>query len=71
MTARIAQPGRNFLALAAPIAWINQVRSAWAQHRSYMDTRAELQALTDRELADIGISRLQIRDIARDAIYGK
>ncbi len=73
MTARIAQPSRTFPAgaLAAPTRWIAQVRRAWTQYLDYQATLAEMRALTDRELADIGISRLVIRDIAHHAVYGK
>lgn len=39
--------------------------------RVYARTVAELNALTDRELADLGISRLGIAEIAREAAYGK
>ena len=39
--------------------------------RVYGRTVAELNALTDRELSDLGISRLGIPDIAREAAYGK
>jgi uncharacterized protein YjiS (DUF1127 family) len=34
---------------------------------AYRETYRQLDAMTDRELADIGISRLQIRDIAEEA----
>jgi uncharacterized protein YjiS (DUF1127 family) len=47
------------------------VLSAIAQRRVYTRTVAELNALTDRELADLGISRLGITEIAREAAYGK
>jgi len=72
MTTKTAQPGRAFLAgaVAAPSRRISELRAAWAQYREYLDTLAELQALTDRELADIGINRLMVKDVARDAIYG-
>ena len=33
-------------------------------------TLDELAALNDRELADLGISRLSIRDIAHESVYG-
>jgi uncharacterized protein YjiS (DUF1127 family) len=45
--------------------------TAIAQRRVYTRTVAELNSLTDRELADLGISRLGIADIAREAAYGK
>ena len=39
--------------------------------RVYSRTVTELNALTDRELADLGISRLSIPQVAREAAYGK
>jgi uncharacterized protein YjiS (DUF1127 family) len=47
------------------------VLTAISQRRVYTRTVAELNALTDRELADLGISRLAIPEIARGAAYGK
>jgi uncharacterized protein YjiS (DUF1127 family) len=47
------------------------VLTAISQRRVYTRTVAELNALTDRELADLGISRLGIAEIAREAAYGK
>ena len=47
------------------------VLTAINQRRVYTRTVAELNALTDRELSDLGISRLGITDIAREAAYGK
>lgn len=47
------------------------VLTAIAQRRTYVRTVAELNALTDRELADLGISRFSIPEIAREAAYGK
>ena len=47
------------------------VLTAIAQRRTYLRTVAELNALTDRELADLGISRLGIAEIAHEAAYGK
>lgn len=47
------------------------VLSAINQRRVYARTVAELNGLTDRELADLGISRLGIPEIACEAVYGK
>ena len=47
------------------------VLTAFNQRRVYARTVAELNSLTDRELADLGISRLGITEIAREAAYGK
>ena len=49
----------------------DSVLTAIHQRRVYTRTVAELNALTDRELADLGISRLSIPEIAREAAYGK
>ncbi|TNC62074.1 DUF1127 domain-containing protein [Rubellimicrobium roseum] len=40
-----------------------------AQFRTYRSTVNELAMLTDRELTDIGISRADIRSIARGTAY--
>jgi uncharacterized protein YjiS (DUF1127 family) len=45
--------------------------TALQQRRVYARTVAELNALSDRELADLGMSRLSIPEIAREAAYGK
>jgi uncharacterized protein YjiS (DUF1127 family) len=47
------------------------VLTALRQRRVYLQTVAELNALTDRELSDLGIARIAIPDIAREAAYGK
>ena len=45
---------------------------AWLQQRShYHTTLSELSALSDRDLADIGISRSDIPMIAREAAKAK
>ena len=41
-----------------------------ADHRAYLATFNELNALSDRELYDIGLSRLNVREVARETIYG-
>ena len=43
----------------------------WAQYKVYRTTLAELEALTERDLADLGIARVMIKDIALEAAYGK
>jgi uncharacterized protein YjiS (DUF1127 family) len=45
------------------------LRQSFADHRSYLATYDELNALSDRELIDIGLSRPNVRDVAREAIY--
>ncbi|MBA3911699.1 MAG: hypothetical protein C0524_17945 [Rhodobacter sp.] len=66
-TNRIARKG--FLDRIADLR--NGVVTAIRQRRIYGQTAAELNALTDRELADLGIVRASIAEIAREAAYGK
>jgi uncharacterized protein YjiS (DUF1127 family) len=47
-----------------------EFRTEIAKRRVYRKTLAELDGLGDRDLSDIGVSRLQIADIAREAAYG-
>ena len=54
------------------LAGLKSGLTAWVQKRRvYERTVAELNALGDRDLADLGISRLGIAEIAREAAYGK
>jgi uncharacterized protein YjiS (DUF1127 family) len=58
--------------LMARLAFLKDgVATALQQRRTYARTVAELNALTDRELNDLGISRLSIPEIAHEAAYGK
>lgn len=45
-------------------------RKMVADYRLYRQTLEELQGLTNRELADLGISSASIHQIAREAVYG-
>jgi uncharacterized protein YjiS (DUF1127 family) len=47
------------------------LKTAFARRRLYSQTLAELSRLTDRELADLGISRLSVAQVAHEAAYGK
>lgn len=47
-----------------------RVRTALREAAQVRATVRELQALTDRELADLGISRFSIPAIAREAVRG-
>jgi uncharacterized protein YjiS (DUF1127 family) len=44
---------------------------ALRSRRVYWQTVAELRALSDRELADLGIARAAIPGIAHEAAYGR
>lgn len=66
-TNRIARKGfADRLALAK-----DAVLTAINQRRVYARTVAELNSLSDRDLSDLGISRLGIAEIAHEAAYGK
>jgi len=45
-----------------------RIARAFADYRAFLETRAELDALSDRELADLGIARFAIDDVAREAV---
>jgi uncharacterized protein YjiS (DUF1127 family) len=47
------------------------IATALNQRRLYSATIRELSALSDRELADLGMSRLSIYEVAREAAFGK
>ena len=56
---------------AAPAeGFFARIGRAFADYRLFLQTRGELQALSDRELADLGISRLSIDDVARASVRG-
>ena len=46
-----------------------RLRQSFADYRAYKATYEELNVLSDRELADLGLSRLDVRDVARGAVY--
>ena len=56
-------------------AWVGDVLAKWNEAREkralYLKTLDELSAMSDRDLADINLSRVQIEDVARQAAYGK
>jgi uncharacterized protein YjiS (DUF1127 family) len=50
--------------------FVASYKTAAAKRRLYATTVSELNGLTDRELSDLGIARIMIRDLARSAAYG-
>jgi uncharacterized protein YjiS (DUF1127 family) len=56
-------------ASAQSLGLVDRVKKLFADLRLYQATVRELSALSDRELADLGISRTSIRDIARQSVY--
>lgn len=63
-----------------PVGWalrdlvqhqMHKLQKLTQRRRVYLQTVTELNALTDRELADLGLHRLMIPAVAKDAAYGK
>lgn len=48
---------------------IDDVRARLAQYRVFRQTLNELGALSNRELADLGLHRSQVRRLAYEAAY--
>lgn len=48
---------------------LSSLRTRFTQYRAFRKTFAELQCLSNRELADIGLNRSMIFRIASEAIY--
>lgn len=46
------------------------LRDRWRRFRLFRETLRELNALSDRDLADLGIHRSQIGAVAHEAAYG-
>lgn len=57
-------------ALIKSQGFVERLVKAFADYREYSRTYNELNALSDRELTDLGISRVSVRDVAYDAVYG-
>ncbi|KAA9009842.1 DUF1127 domain-containing protein [Histidinibacterium aquaticum] len=60
----------GFIGTANRGSFIEAFKTRRSQNRVYRETLRELSQLTDRDLADLNISRHRIPDIARDAAYG-
>lgn len=50
---------------------VASVKEANARRAVYVKTLNELRSLSDRDLTDLGISRVQIEDVALQAAYAK
>ena len=51
-------------------ALVEAFKEAREQRQKYNQTVRELSGMSDRDLADIGISRFDIKDIAEQHVYG-
>ena len=47
-----------------------RLQKSFADYRLYRKTLGELEGLNNRELADLGLSRFDLRKVAYDSIYG-
>jgi uncharacterized protein YjiS (DUF1127 family) len=61
----------NATVLDRVTATIRSLRGSIERRRLYNQTLRELGALTDRDLADVGLHPSIIADVAREAAYGK
>lgn len=59
------------LALDAKSGLVASFNRALADWKLYRRTLDELRALNDRELADLGLSRFSIREIAWNSVYAR
>lgn len=50
---------------------LEDIQARWSRYSVYRTTLTELQELTDRDLADLGINRSMIKSIAYEAAYDK
>jgi uncharacterized protein YjiS (DUF1127 family) len=51
------------------VSALTSVKEAIARRRLYLRTLSELNALSDRDLTDLGLSRASVADVAREAAY--
>lgn len=61
---------RSFNLTERASATMASLRARYAKHREYLRILDELELMSDRELADINLSRLNLREIAQTAVYG-
>lgn len=57
-------------AKAGTAGFFSKLAERAARYRVYRDTLAELNGLSDRDLADLGMSRIQVKAVAYEAAYG-
>lgn len=68
MSQVIAYP--NSRTLDAGHGLVARIAKMIADYRLYYATVEELRQLSDRDLADLGLHRSSIKDIARESVYG-
>lgn len=60
----------NSRSLDAGLGLVARFGKAISDYRLYLATFEELRQLSDRDLADLGLHRASIRDIAHESVYG-
>lgn len=65
---RHARAGNGFFDRIA--GFFGSLGERWSHYRLYRETVDELSLLDARELADLGMSRTEIRAVAHRAVYG-
>jgi len=60
----------KFSLFCAPVALAEAAWARFTQYRMYRKTLDELATLTRRELADLGLNRSMLKNVAREAAYG-
>jgi uncharacterized protein YjiS (DUF1127 family) len=60
----------NDYAAPAATSLFARIARAISDYRIFRETLNELEALNDRELADVGITRYNVAAVARSAAYG-
>ena len=56
-------------AVANPLAFVEVLMNRFSRYKMYRRTLNELSALSDRELADLGLNRSGLRRMAYQAAY--
>ena len=67
----LSYPGLASHALKWAEEALGRAVEAWRLYVRYRKSVDEMEKLSDRTLSDLGISRSDIRRIAREAIYGE
>lgn len=68
VTTHQSAPAAFFDRLSAAISSFRQARQ---DQRMFRKTVSELRALSDRELNDLGLSRSNLLEVARQSVYSK
>lgn len=55
---------------ARAATYVADFQARYAQWKLYRETLAELRSLTNRDLADLGLSRASIHSVAYESVYG-